>query len=131
MPKYVLIIDDNRDLLQALSTTLKVQDYEVYEASSAEEAENLLERQHVDVIITDIFMPERDGIQFIADLRRNGADKVPIIAISGGGQGLTGSDALNLAASLGADAILYKPFSGVELINAIDGCLRAGDRQSD
>lgn len=131
MPKSVLIIDDNQDLLQALSTTLKVQDYEVYEALSAEEAENLLGRQHVDVIITDIFMPERDGIQFIADLRRNGADKVPIIAISGGGQGLTGSDALNLAASLGADAILYKPFSGVELIHAIDGCLRAGDRQSD
>lgn len=130
MPKSILIIDDNQELLQTLSCTLQVHNFLVLEATSAYEAENMLKDHHVDVIVTDIFMPERDGTQFIADLRQNGADDRPIIAISGGGQELTGSDALNLAASLGADAVLYKPFSGIELVNAIEGCLKSSGRPS-
>jgi CheY-like chemotaxis protein len=77
-----------------------------------------------DVVVTDIFMPEEDGIELIQNLRRQRSD-LPIVAFSGGGSHHDLS-ALQVAAAFGAGVVLQKPFSGDELVTAIRRVLAAG-----
>ena len=74
-----------------------------------------------DLVITDLIMPEKEGLETIADIRRACSD-MPIIAISGGGR-LGPNDYLETARFIGADATLAKPFARTELINTVDALL--------
>ena len=114
----LLVVDDDAAVRRLMGVMLERVGYEVVCADSAEQASKFLAEAPFDLIITDVLMPGRDGIQFITDVRKK-YGKVKIIAASGGG--LVGPSVyLQTATALGADAILPKPFTLTELLGAIE-----------
>jgi DNA-binding NtrC family response regulator len=105
----VLVIDDDLRLRQLLCKILKKnQGHEVYDAANGKDGLELIRKHSVDLVVTDIFMPEEDGIGTIMKICDNFPD-VKIIAISGGGN-VIDVDFLNLASCLGAQKVFQKPF---------------------
>jgi CheY-like chemotaxis protein len=115
----VLVVDDNRDLLDSLALVLQGAGYEVETATSAARALAAHRERAADVVITDIFMPETDGLETVAAFRA-GWPGLKIIAMSGGGRMAKGNY-LNAAGFAGADAVLQKPFDLARLLSALEG----------
>ena len=113
----ILLIDDDalgRDMLRQM---LERAGYDVVEAASGREGLQQYQATAIDLIITDILMPDQDGLEIILELRRL-VPEAKIIAITGGGQsGLL--DLLPVAAKLGAQWTLRKPLQRLELLKAI------------
>jgi len=104
----ILVIDDELPLRRVLRSILERPGHTVLDAPDGRTGMTLLRREPTDVVVTDIFMPEKDGIEVIMEMKKV-AVKPKIIAMSGGGQkGL--SDWNSIALSLGADRVLVKPF---------------------
>jgi len=113
----ILIIDDDAQLRATLREVLEREGYEVVEAPNGREGLERYQEAPTEVMITDILMPEQEGLETIMILRRVDP-QAKIIAISGGGQ--TGRmDFLHLAAMLGAQRTLRKPFRPQELLEAV------------
>lgn len=113
----VLVIDDDSLMRDLIRIYLEQDGFEVIEAGDGQDGVSRYRQRPPDVVIVDIFMPRKDGIETIMDLR----DLDPgaqILAISGGGE-LAGMEYLSYARSLGADNILPKPFKREELIAAV------------
>ena len=117
----ILIIDDEDELRSMLRQMLEHVGHEVSEAVNGAVGIEIYERDAPDLIITDIIMPEKEGVETIIALRRADPD-LPIIAISGGGR-LDATDFLTMAKKLGARHTLTKPFRREQLLEAIDECL--------
>jgi DNA-binding response OmpR family regulator len=100
--------------------------YEAMEARNGKEALILQEKTPADLIITDIIMPEMEGIDTIITFREN-YPQVKIIAISGGGH-IDSGEYLNLANKLGADSTFAKPFSVNRLLAAVEALLGPAGR---
>jgi DNA-binding response OmpR family regulator len=113
----ILLVDDNAGLLKVQSTFLRKAGYEVITATNGQEALDLAAIQTFDLMITDIVMPEKEGIEIIRELRQK-FPEMKIIAMSGGGRVQAG-DYLFIAKKLGADQTLSKPFTAAELLAAI------------
>ena len=111
--KTVIIVDDDHDLRRTLCDFLDSIGYSVQQAADGNNALKLVEEEHPDLVIIDIFMPDKEGISTIMELK-NDFPNVKVIAISGGGQ-IGSSKVLDTAEKLGADAVLGKPFSMDEL----------------
>jgi CheY-like chemotaxis protein len=118
----ILIVDDDTCVQTTLCAILEEQGQEVYLVSDGREALRELREASVDLVITDILMPEVDGLELIRTLRRD-FPKLKILAMSGGSARLNGSDTLQLAGVLGADAVIHKPFTFNELNNIIQHLL--------
>jgi CheY-like chemotaxis protein len=113
----ILIIDDEDQPRRMLQQVLIRVGYEVVEARDGNEGLQLFRASPTDLIITDILMPEKEGLETIIDLRRE-FPAVKIIAISGGGR--TGNlNFLEVAKRLGAQRTLQKPFELQEMIAAV------------
>lgn len=117
----ILIIDDDFKILQVFREILEREGYDVLAASDGREGMRLCRNRHVDLVITDIIMPEKEGLETIIELRRD-LPHVKIIAMSGGGQ-IGAEQYLPLAEKLGAQHTLDKPFTAVELLEAISEVL--------
>jgi DNA-binding response OmpR family regulator len=117
----ILLIEDELELREMLELSLIRKRYKVFEAGNGREAINKFKPSLTDLVITDIIMPEEDGLKVIMKLREL-KPSIKIIAISGGGKAGPGSY-LNMAKTLGADAIYSKPFSVSELLARIDQLL--------
>ena len=117
----ILIIDDEYQIRKMLKLLLEDEGYEVHEASNGKEGIKLV-RQHLpSLAIVDIFMPEKEGLETIQELRRD-YPELKIIAISGGSkQGIIGF--LECAERFGADKTLSKPFEPPHLISMIEELL--------
>lgn len=113
----VLIIDDDGALCDTLRWVLEHAGYRVNTAHDGESGLATFEKNGADVVVTDILMPQKEGIETILELRRL-VPNLPIIAISGGAEAFLG-----LASKFGANAALSKPFGNWELITAIECCL--------
>lgn len=113
----ILIIEDDNDLREMLKVSLHRRKYTVFEAQNGKEAITHFKPAVTDMVITDLIMPEEDGLKVIIKLREI-KPSLKIIAISGGGKAGPGSY-LNLAKALGADVIYSKPFSVNEMIKKI------------
>jgi len=110
-------MDDDELLREALRIVLEGAGYEVMEASDGEVGLRLQREHPADLVLVDIFMPERDGLEVIKALRVE-SPQVKIIAVSGGGR--TGQiEVLSVAAAFGAARTLVKPFAPRELLKAI------------
>lgn len=118
----ILIIEDDKDLRDMLKTALLRKDHVVLEAENGKEALIHFKPGVTDLIITDLLMPEEDGLKVIMKMREIKRD-IKLIAISGGGSGGPGSY-LDLARALGADAVYSKPFSVNDLTAKIDDLLQ-------
>lgn len=114
----ILIIEDEEDIRSLYKRLLHQAGHDVIEAADGDEGISLYRSELPDLIITDIIMPGKEGIETIMELRRD-FPEVKIIAISGGGQVLPGSVCLQLAEKLGAAKTLAKPFSKQELLEAV------------
>ena len=113
----ILIIDDDVQILKMLRKTLEHEGHEVIDAANGNKGLRLYREDPTDLIITDIIMPEKEGIETIVELRRE-FPEVKIIAMSGGGHGEAESY-LHMAKGLGAQRTLTKPFGMEELLEAI------------
>jgi YesN/AraC family two-component response regulator len=113
----ILVVDDEPMVREGLKLALEMEGYAAITASDGNEALKLVERNKPNLIITDIIMPDRDGIEVICSVRKKNPD-IKIIAISGGGR-ISASDHLRAASQLGANAILAKPFTTDQLLNEI------------
>jgi len=114
----VLIVEDEKELREMLKTSLLRRKFTVFEAVNGKDAILHFKPSITDLVITDLIMPEEDGLKVIMKLREIKPD-IKIIAISGGGKAGPGSY-LKLAKALGADAVFSKPFSVAELIVKIE-----------
>jgi DNA-binding response OmpR family regulator len=110
----VLVIDDDHLVRYTLSKILQRSGYDVVTASDGMRGMLLLREERPDVVITDIIMPEQEGIDTIIQIRRE-RPGIKIIAISGGGR-IRNIDFLTMAHSLGADDVIRKPFEADELL---------------
>jgi DNA-binding response OmpR family regulator len=114
----VLVIDDNEDVRTVIQLSLEAEGFEVSVAENGTRAANVLRACRADVVITDILMPEQDGIETIAQLRAEFPD-IKIIAMSGATSARgTGFDYLSVPRELGAQ-ILRKPFDMHELVTMV------------
>ncbi|MCX6330586.1 MAG: response regulator [Bacteroidia bacterium] len=113
----ILIIEDDNDLREMLKVSLHRRKYKVFEAQNGKDAITHFKPSVTDLVVTDLIMPEEDGLKVIIKLREI-KPSIKIIAISGGGKAGPGSY-LNLAKALGADVIYSKPFSVNDMIRKI------------
>jgi YesN/AraC family two-component response regulator len=113
----ILLVDDDDPLRNILRVTLEKMGHHVVEARNGKEAFQLCQAEPPDIVLTDIVMPEKEGIELIGTLRRFHPD-VKIIVMSGGGRG-SASDYLKIARHMGATVTLSKPFSNEAIAGAI------------
>jgi two-component system chemotaxis response regulator CheY len=119
----VLIIDDDTSIRRMLRTALERAGHAVEEAGNGAEGMLRYRSAPADLVITDVFMPDQDGIETIQQLREEFPD-ARILAISGGSVG-GASGTLTDAMLLGANATLAKPFTIDQLTSAVAGILAA------
>jgi len=117
----ILLVEDEKDLREMLKASLIRRKYTVIEAENGKDAISHFKPLITDMLITDLIMPDEDGLKVIIKLKKL-KPTLKIIAISGGGKAGPGSY-LNLAKALGADAIFSKPFSVHDLISKIEELL--------
>lgn len=118
MPE-ILVVDDDDDVRSIIVGHLATTEARVVDVNDARSALKLVRSQTFDLIISDLFMPEVDGIKFITEVRRI-RPSVPIILVTGGGLNFPlGSQNIGILAQtatiLGASEILQKPFRGDQL----------------
>jgi DNA-binding NtrC family response regulator len=117
----VLIVDDDPAARRQLRTLLDANGYAVIEAGNGRIARGLLAEQEIDLVVSDIFMPECDGFELIAAIRAM-AHPVPVIAMSDH-ESWTGLNFLDAANDLGAAAVIEKPFRAQLLLRLVDETL--------
>ena len=115
-PLRVLVIDDNEDIRSVIQLSLEKEGFEVRGAGNGREAAQILRNGGIGVVLTDILMPEQDGIETIVQLRAE-FPEIKIIAMSGASS-VTGFDYLKVPGQLGA-RILRKPFEMRELVKLV------------
>ena len=116
--KTILVIDDDDLVRDALARSLTSSGYKAITAKDGHEALDHCRAAMPDLILTDVIMPDKDGIETILELRKL-ERRVPIIAISGGGGNEKAMLFLDVAHKLGANKILAKPIRRTELLSAI------------
>jgi DNA-binding response OmpR family regulator len=117
----ILLIDDDDDVRAMLRATLTYFGHTVIEARDGKEGLDLFPKANADLLITDIVMPEKEGMEVLMELRKK-HPPVKIIAISGGGR-QNASDYLHVAKLMGATRVLAKPFSNEALMAMINELL--------
>ena len=117
----ILVVDDDQSVLDVMSEMLRLEGHCVEIAENGQEAVDCVADRLFDLVITDLIMPEKEGLETIADIRRKYSE-MPIIAISGGGR-LGPNDYLETARYIGANATLAKPFARQELLQTVDALL--------
>jgi len=117
----VLLIEDDYFLRAVLKGSLQEQGYAVVDVENASRATALHEENPFDVILTDLIMPERDGLELITEFRRR-FPAVRIIAMSAGGQ-ISGPDYLEIAKKMGAFSTLLKPITDQALASTLTRAL--------
>lgn len=120
----LLVADDDADMRQSMRLLLERAGYEVELAPNGARALELQRKRAADVLITDIFMPESDGLETIERFRRE-FPQVRIIAMSGGGVRVKGERYLETAGVVGADAVLRKPFETKLLLQTLQSLSRS------
>lgn len=119
----ILVIDDDYFVRYTLARILRANGYEVVTAADGELGMNVFRSTAPDLVITDIIMPNQEGIETIRLMRRERPDS-KIIAISGGAR-IGNLDVLELAQKLGADEVIHKPFDAAELLGRVRKFLAA------
>lgn len=115
---HLLVIDDDDFFRETLVHMLQKEGHKVTASNDAAKALALLERAQPDLILTDILMPNMDGMEFIMELSKQ-SNNTPVIAMSGGRRSITSAFNLESAKLLGVKVTLSKPFTLVALRAAL------------
>jgi CheY-like chemotaxis protein len=121
MMKHILLVEDDEVLRSLLRISLEKMGHTVTEARDGKEGLALFKKGPVDLVVTDLMMPEKEGLETIRELRR-GQPELKIIAMSGGGR-TNARDVLKAAKAFGATTVFSKPFSVADLRNAVEELL--------
>jgi len=121
----ILIIDDESHILLMLKKMLGRAGYEIELAGNGKEGLDIFKRSQPDLVITDIIMPEKEGLETIREMRKTKKD-LKIIAMSGGGK-VSADSYLDIARIFGANKIIAKPFTKVEMVSAVIELLGSGE----
>ena len=117
----ILVLDDDPHFLRVLARILSGENFLVTSAAGACDAMELLKSAQFDLVISDLRMPECDGLSFLESLRRSG-NTVPVIILTAYGEVDTYLEAMNA----GATEYLNKPIQSDELLKSVHACLRSG-----
>jgi DNA-binding NtrC family response regulator len=118
----ILLIDDDTNLSNVLAAFLRRNGHDVITPPHHRAIVDLIIAGEFDLVVTDILMPEMDGIEVFRAVKRHWPEK-PVIAISGGSDRPSATAALHWFIAFGVDAILYKPFSQSELLSEVNEAL--------
>lgn len=118
---HILVIDDEELARFTVREILEGAGHTVSDACDGNLGLALLKSENIDLVVTDIIMPNKEGVETIMETRRD-FPALPIIAISGGGR-TRNRDFLKLAEQYGANHTLTKPFSENELLDLVRACL--------
>lgn len=124
LPKLVLVIDDEEDIREILKDTLNEEGYFVVCASDGKVALNILDCNDVDMIISDVNMPNMDGIDFIIEMKQRKSN-TPVLAISGEKKEDKLSSSLRNIEKYAKVPVLEKPFDFDILIKTVEECIKA------
>jgi CheY-like chemotaxis protein len=119
--RSILVIDDDTQVLNVVSEMLRLEGHAVDVAENGLRAMEKLGHHRFDLVITDLLMPEKEGLETIAEIRRSNG-LLPIVAISGGGR-IGPRNYLDTARCMGANATLAKPFARQELLTTVNSLL--------
>jgi DNA-binding NtrC family response regulator len=117
----ILLVDDDPDLIGALRNRFRTAEkgrWHILTASNGKEALEVVSRSGVDVVVTDILMPDKDGLELVMELHK-AHPAVKIIAMSGGGPRI-GTEPLKFARQLGAHMTIEKPFEFARLVEMLE-----------
>jgi len=117
----ILVIDDDDAIRISLKSAIEDAGHRVEEAANGEEGMTRFRANPADLVVTDIFMPEKEGLETIDEIKRD-YPQTKIIAISGGGS-IDPEDYLEIAKRVGADRSLFKPFDIELMVAAVDDLL--------
>jgi len=120
--KTILVIDDNEAICETLEIFFKREGFNVLTAGDGNRGMSLFNDNHVDLVILDMIMPEKDGVETIIDLK-NFSPKVPVIAMSGGRK-LPPEIYLKTAKEFGVKYTFRKPFDRNDLLLAVNEALK-------
>jgi CheY-like chemotaxis protein len=120
-PRTILVVDDEPSIVELVSRALRKRGDTIVSASNGVEAGRVVTQHPFELVMTDLLMPDKDGIQVITELRRK-FPAIKIIAMSGGGH-ITQDQYLKIAKGLGAHALLEKPFTIDQLYAVVDSVL--------
>jgi len=123
----IIVIDDDHDVRALMVWDLKAAGHEVRSAADGAQGLSLQRAAPAELVVTDIYMPEKEGIETIRELRELYPD-LKIIAISGGGsvyrkKSFATHELTIIAEELGVTAVLQKPFASEELLRSVDAAL--------
>jgi CheY-like chemotaxis protein len=121
--KKILVIEDNVIVRNTMSRILEAAGYAVVMANDGLQGVESFRKEHPDLVISDIIMPEQEGIATIRQIIGEKPD-AKIIAISGGGR-IGNTDFLQIAKKMGATDAIAKPFDPDDLLDRIATCLNA------
>ena len=116
----ILVIDDEEQIRGLLKRVFQGQGHMVITANNGAVGLKMMAQERFDLVITDIFMPEKEGMETIIEIKRDFPD-VKILAVSGGNS--QGCDYLPMTKPLGADACLNKPFSNEDIVRVVNALL--------
>jgi CheY-like chemotaxis protein len=122
----IIVVDDEKIIRTLLKEILKKAGHEIRITKDGREALDLVNEKEPDLIITDIFMPGKSGLELIMELRKD-RPAIRLIAISGDTASRAGGhiDCLGVARDLGCSHILVKPFSKDQVLDAVNAALNA------
>jgi DNA-binding response OmpR family regulator len=124
----VLLVEDDPAIRCLIKEALTASGHEVMQAADGRAGLRVFGASQFDLVITDILMPDTDGLEFIRKVREQGSS-VKIVAVSGGGGALYRGDALKAATRLGADAVVPKPLRLHELRDLVTAILAIAKRE--
>ncbi len=114
----ILVADDEPDICVLIEQWLKPLGHSVRQAHTGSEALKLVAAHRFDLVVTDVLMPDGDGLKVMEGLKR-AQPAARVLAISGGGHYMDGREYLKIAQGLGADGAITKPFTRDEFLQAV------------
>ena len=114
----ILVVDDDKEIVKAIEIYLGKENYKIYKAYDGEEALKQIDENEIQLIILDIMMPKKDGIETLEEIRKS--KNIPIIMLSAKSEDIDKINGLNT----GADDYITKPFNPVELIARVNALIR-------
>ncbi len=114
----ILVCDDDKEIVKAIDIYLSKEDYNVLKAYNGNEALNIIRNNEVHLVILDIMMPGKDGIETLEEIRKEFT--IPVLMLSAKSED---SDKI-IGLDLGADDYVTKPFNPMELIARVNSCIR-------
>ena len=123
MAKRILVVEDEKSILELILFNIKREGYEAFTASDGREAVKVLDQENIDLVVLDLMLPELDGVEVCKHIRQKYGYSVYVLMLTAKGEEI---DRI-LGIEVGADDYMVKPFSPRELLVRIKAAFRRGD----